>query len=440
MRKNSINLSAPEPYQKTQILQKLKPQTVAIVALIALFSAYLFANIFVRYAADDYCAVREAQQLGLSLIPFSYQTWSANITHIAVLSIIGQIQTSGPSGLWTALMLVLWLGAIYTLLRFFLPEDALLVSLILIVSVLDAAPQLGQSFYWQNGIRHSLSMTLLCVLGWWVLTRSDRFTGWLGAALVALMTVTTAEEIILVTIVLLMFIILRIPSARRRSIAGLIGAVIGVGLMLVAPGTAIRAAAFPIPNVLTSAYYGVIRAGVPFYDALRHGPFILVATAAVLICVGGMSRQAALQVWLSRRDRMRAIMEVLIIIIGINILAEFTGFYALGAELVGRAEIIPIGLTLAAVGVISLQLKRPNWLQSGRLVGIVFTVFVAASIVRVGGFISEISDSAAQWDTRDQTLKAGGPLVQQVSYFDLADIEDSVVNTCIREYYGLKPS
>ncbi len=433
-------MNAPDPTKKPFTLKNLKLQTIALVALIALFGAYLFANVFVRYAADDYCIVRDAQQLGIGFVHYFYQTWSANVTDVAVLSVMGQLEPAGPSGLWTALILVAWLIALYALVRHFLPEDALLVSLILIIAILDTAPQLGESFYWQTGITYSLSIVVLCVLGWWLFTRSDRFAGWLGTALLAFFTVTTSEVFILLLFVLLAFVFWKIPSARRRSVAGLIGTTIGTGLLIFAPGTAIRAAAFPKHNLITSVYYSVIRAGVPLYDALRHGPAVLVAIVAVLVCIGAMSRRGTPQVWMSRRDRSRIIMEMLLVIIGVSILTEFTGFYATGGEVAGRAEIIPITLTLAGLCVISLQFKRPNWLQSGRLVGIVFVVFVIVSAVRAGGFIAEISGDAAQWDARDQALKSGSQAIQPVYFFDLQDVETDWVNACIREYYGLKTS
>src|SRR5258708_12419778 len=91
-----INLNAPDTQNKIRLFQKIKPQTIALVALLALFGAYLYANVFVRYIADDYCAVYWSRQMGLGLIPFSYQTWTADVTHILVLTIIHHLQPPAP--------------------------------------------------------------------------------------------------------------------------------------------------------------------------------------------------------------------------------------------------------------------------------------------------------------------------------------------------------
>jgi len=438
--RNSTNLNAPEPHWKTKLLRKLDLRTATIAALLALFGAYLIATIYVRYVADDFCWELDVQQMGLGAVANFYQTLTGTVTNFAVAAVILQLQSNHPNGMWMALTLLLWLIALYVFLRYFLPKDALIVSLILLVALLDTAPQIGQSFYWQVGIKYSLSMIFLIVLAWWIFTRSDRFTGWLGAALLAFLSMTSSEAFALILFVPLGIIFWKIPSARRKSLAGFSGAAIGLGLMLVAPGTAWRFSAFHRLSLMTDVYYSVIRAGTPYEDSLRHGPFILVIIVTLLVCVGGMSRETASENRISGRDQTRTILEVLLVIVGINIICEFTAFYATGAELVGRAEIIPIGLTLAGVAAISLQIKRPNWLQSQRLVAIVFVAFVAVSIVRVGGFIGEISNDAAQWDARDQALRAGGQLVQTVRYFDMADIETDWANGCIRNYYGIKSS
>jgi hypothetical protein len=419
------------------MLQKLKPQTIGIVALLVVFSLYLYATVFVRYVADDFCWLRDTQDLGLGMVAWFYQTLTGTVTNFAAAAVILQFQSNHPNGLWMALTLVLWLIALYTCLRYFLSADALLVSLILLIGLLDAAPQIGQSFYWQVGFKYSLSMIFLITLVWWIFTRSDRFTGWLGAVILAFLAITSAEALALIIFVPLALIIWKMPSARRKSVAGIVGAMIGLGLMLNAPGTAWRFTMFPKLSLTLDAYDSVTRAWFPFYDSFQHGAFILVVIVAVLICVGGMSRQSQDGTG-GGDDRARTIRETLLVILAINIICAFTAFYTTGTDLVGRAEVIPIGLTLAGLAVISLQIKRPNWVQSPQLVMIVFVVFIAASAVRARGFIAEISSDAARWDARDQALRAGSTLIQPVYFFGMADIETDWANGCIRAYYGLK--
>ena len=225
---------------------------------------------FSRYIADDFCTAGTLRRLGFWESQSNwYLHWSGrySFTFVATgLNLLGPGITP-----WLPIAaLVVWLGAGVYLFRAWIPKDErsaswgvpFALSALLLVFTVEGAPNLYQSLYWQTGM---LTYTLPLALGTfylgWLLRRSREAGGTqpsilvlAGCAIFAFLMGGFSETFAgLQTVAMTLWMggILVLPgkSQWRGSFwlcaAGLLGSLLALLVVAMAPGNAVRQSALP---------------------------------------------------------------------------------------------------------------------------------------------------------------------------------------------------
>lgn len=229
------------------------------------------AGSYSRYIADDYCYAVFAQDHGiLGGLLHVYRSWSGRYSAILTAELLAQPGTiSAPIfaiallPMWAAAML--WLSSRMARL-WDLRESQLVIALgfAWLWLTLASLPDMFQPFYWQNGsLSYSLPLVLLTAYGgllahWasvarrnfaqgqlrpWYRSRAIFLSALLGFLLSGFSESSAALIVSLMVILVAALYSLRAPAwLRRPSEAGLLGTVLGMATMALAPGNVIRQA------------------------------------------------------------------------------------------------------------------------------------------------------------------------------------------------------
>lgn len=227
---------------------------------------------FSRYIADDFCTAGTLRRLGFWESQSNwYLNWSGrySFTFVATgLNLLGPGITP-----WLPLAaLVAWLGAGVYLFRSWIADGDRLVSravpfalsALLLFFTLEGAPNLYQSLYWQTGmLTYALPLVLgTLYLGW--LFRRSREAGRTQPSIVVLAACAIFAFLIggfsetfvgLQTVAVALWIvgILVLPGRSGRGgrfslgAAGLLGSLLALLVVAMAPGNAVRQSALPEP-------------------------------------------------------------------------------------------------------------------------------------------------------------------------------------------------
>lgn len=263
------------------------------------------------------------------------------------------------------------------------------LPILLVLVTITSAPYAVQSFYWQSGaMGYAVGLALLTGL-LYVVLRDRR----LLALLLAFVTAGTTDTMAVVLPVVLIFTYLL--CRRRAAFSALVGAILGLLVMVSAPGNAIRQSYFPGSTLPLAIIYSIRAAGVPFANALRASPIAVVGLIVLPALLGER-----------RVEREQIKLAALILLVGmlaVNVAAEFASYYPTGVPLTGRAEPIPVYLTLAGGMMLSglvgqcWSLHRPR-LARAVTVLVALTCTVQAGSLAIGLYRSGLglSDSGAE--------------------------------------------
>ena len=261
---------------------------------------YACLGTFSRYYADDFCMSGFVVEHGFWPAQWiQYSTWSNRYAGMFVLS-ASDFLGRAFIRFWPTLILLLWLlGLVWALsqtarlLRFSAPKWLvfLLAEWIVFVSAL-LAPDLYQSLFWRVGaITYTLPLALLAFLCGMVLEAYLRSAGgrrawdWMvGAGLLAFFAggfseTTLALQTGLLAAVLVVILVRRPAAAWRRPAgwavgAALIGSLVSMVAVLLAPGNAVRQALMPAhPGLLALAKMDVTSAFLFLYISLKNNAF-----------------------------------------------------------------------------------------------------------------------------------------------------------------------
>jgi hypothetical protein len=144
--------------------------------------------------------------------------------------------------------------------------------------------------------------------------------------------------------VILAFLSLLFPGIRKRSGAALVGAVIGLLVLLIAPGNAYRRAYFPQPDLWLSLVYAARTMAVPLTNTVRNAPL---AALAIIMAPALVAEPAV-----GNRERLKIKKAILILLVGviaIDFASMFLAYYATSGPLAGRAQMLPVFFSLAGI-------------------------------------------------------------------------------------------
>ncbi len=243
---------------------KLRTATLWISALllIAALAGLVYLGTFTRYLADDFCMAGDAIHIGLlNMLSKWYTTWTGRFMFIIGTGLFG---LGGPKfAAWVPpVAALIWLVGICwsihpIIKRLAWPKPVLLSvvagSLVLLV-LLSTIPNLFQSFFWQDGmVNYSLpliGLTFCCgiILHAW-LEKANMLFASFSVGILAFLSggfteASTAMEITLFALALLLSLTCRDRATRRRLAtvlsAALLGALLAMLVVFIAPGNQTR--------------------------------------------------------------------------------------------------------------------------------------------------------------------------------------------------------
>jgi len=256
-------------------------QIFSLVLVSGLFLALLahaYVGLFTRYWYDDFCTAASLREKGfIGFQRFWYVTWSGRFSYHLLVSLTELI---GPSVVpfLPAFALTGWaVAATWTIYQLFLiisfPNpflSSLVTALTLVFATIHSTPDVVQSLYWQTGMLTYLAPLILLTiyLGAFVFAVPKKPSGralvcWsILSALVTFLAGGLSETYSVLQVAVLGVSLIAssicFPKPFRRvaismTMGGLLGAVLALTIVALAPGNKNRLAAFPAPP--TSALF-----------------------------------------------------------------------------------------------------------------------------------------------------------------------------------------
>jgi hypothetical protein len=456
---------------------------VALVALALPLLSFALIGWFSRYAADDYCTAAQVAVSGFAQAQSNlYVNWSGRFTatlfntllEVAGISLVPLLAASALLAWVTAATWAIrQLGAVYGW-RLTVLTSAVLATL-LVYATLRVTADLPQDVYWQTGLVTYLLPLILATLflGWLARygLRDDREIGWplaLGVCFgLGLLAGGSSETFAVAQVAALGLAVvagLLVAAGRVRGmlLAGLLGAVLALAIIAVAPGNEVRQASSvrtPLPLAISQTIDftgGWLR--LTFARPHAAELVLLIGIPAVLGAITPQTTSA------TRNARPFVILAGLVVgVVAVLFACMLPAFYALNTNPPGRAQLIPEYVVLFAVGVlawcvgaslagpISRLLRKPLALAATGL--LLLGLLVLGPLRSVGdtlGGLPAARNYAASWDQLDQQVRADRlrgvdavtvqplPPTGSVQNLDFVGPDrTNWFNQCVAGYYGV---
>jgi len=428
--------------------------------------------------ADDFCSAATAQSLGIFRgAAFWYFNWSGRFSANVLDAICGYL---GPkaSPYSTGVVVALWFAAlafaIQRLLRVFHRDASIWLSVltaaILLFVTLELTPNVGQSLYWGQGMRSLvppliLAAIFISILGT-VSLRGARRLGWflgLGLLLTFIAGGFSETYVAVQTIALAMAVVIRFLKQDRNRytgsallLAGLVGSVLAMIVVISAPGNAIRRTPFPKspapPDIAKISVVGF----VSFFDKAFGSGINLVVVAGLVVfafSLGAFLLKDSTRVPVSRITLLVVPLAGVVLLFACHIPIA----YGASLNLPDRTLIIPahvLVMVLCAwfylIGQKAQQyLRTQSW---PAVVGIALILVFAGVSVYAGArraeFGSALQNYAKAWQQREQliaTARSKGeqyvqvPRLYNVMALDEVEPDPKILwlTKCVQDYYGI---
>ena len=453
--------------------------------------AYAYLGSFSRYMADDYSAVRMVRTHGLLGAQIaSYQGWTGRFSFTFVadqLALIGPATTPYMPGL---LLMLLFTGAIWAGYqihslsgRVFWTRVAIFAAFVIFVT-LETAPNVSQSLFWQTGALTYFAPLIPLSLFVGVIARGMKDTQsrfsyvftLVCSGLLPFVAGGFSDVYVVLQSCGLILSILAVEFAaevdfksriRPFLVAGLVGSLLALTIVALAPGNSIRLTYFPnqptVPEILKlTARYSV---GFIAKQALTHPLMLLVSlTLPLLIVLRELNHE--------HRWNQRLCLWVLFItpaaVLLLIMCCIAPGVYAMSMMLPDRARIL---LALTVVSGSLLWSRAAGDYLAGKLIrssssmrrNISLAATLGLMLVILCPLVSFVSvirmregarSFAADWDKQDSELKiAKQNGVVDVAVKQIGDFQSRIgkgpsdlhlrtdpafwINRNIATYYGL---
>jgi hypothetical protein len=462
-----------------------------LVPALALLAGHVYLGSFSRYIADDFCTAAYLRRLGFwgSQLAW-YREWSGrfgftflvNLTHL-----VGPRLTPWLPGM----TIVAWYGALLLLLR---QADrtrtrrrpgmmSLVLAALALALTLEGSPNIYQSLYWQTGIlTYSLPLILgTLYLAWFCSSQGSADSparvsspALLGSALFAFLaggfseTYATLQVAGLGFCLLVCWTLLRGIRRKRATCVlgvGLLGAVLSLAVVALAPGNSVRMSTMPPhPGMWDLSMHSVQDAYIFVYQVAKYQtvPLIMaVAVPALLTFVAPPHEDEPTR----SADRSGLILLGIIPLLTAALLVvpfvpyEFAfSSYPDGRMLITQQYVLVLGIVVwsALVGFEARKALQHRWPASATIARILLvasaalTLLVAVqSIKRLGDEQAAFAEFAASWDARDASLRAeasqhpeatisAASLRHMGGLSEIGDDPAEWINVCIADAYDAR--
>jgi Family of unknown function (DUF6056) len=459
-------------------------ETVVVLAgaglLLAPLAGYAYLGTFSRYAADDYCTAGQVVANGLlGMEAEQYLGWSGRFSFLFAVGALESVGDWVVPLLPAVALLALVAVTTWTVAQLRLSvrrSHQLLLAALLVTATLGSTPDLGQSLFWQTGMLTYLAPLIPAVAYLGLLRRSlDRPAppqSWMLvlAGLLCFVAGGSSETYVgLQTGGLALGIglcaLLAGPQSRRRLGpllgAGLLGSAVAAGLIIAAPGNAIRGRGHPTPMLLFALTSAVDDAR-QFVHIFFRFSFL---QAALLVAIPALLALSPTMIHVRRSMATRSAILLLLVAVMFALLtfAFAPSYYAVSGPVPARARVVPQFVLVCAVacagylGGSQLRDGLPGRARPAlRLAGTAASalVLVTVSTLALRQTLTDLPsarDYAARWDSIDQqirTYQADGRtdvrvpglaptgLVRGMDF--LAPTPDDWLNQCAARYYRVR--
>jgi hypothetical protein len=464
-----------------------RTERILQIGVIAVFVLPLLAHMLVgshtRMMADDYCTSYMGRSQGLiGAFVTQYNTWAGQPSNILFKNAVGVF------GTWVIPLLplavvVAWLAAlVWTLTGIFkglsIPRWLiLLAAAICLFAILDGSPLVVQSLYWLAAV---VPYTMPLVVATFYIgflarvVRSDKPIGvptLLISAVIGFVAGGFSETYVATQMAALLTgigicVLSPTPALRKRTlpvlIAGLVGTVIVLAVILAAPGNAVRRSNFPAPPPLpTFVMSSVVQAVALVFASLTSfspiGAILTVAGFAIIAHRYPPRVKAPI-------SPVHVLAFLILLFLPVTAYLA-TGVYATGGVPPARTYIIPQMVIVSALALagyaIGSRVKIPVLVEQRRpivrLIGVLALIALVIlgpvrTAVRTLQTLPAFQAFATEFDQREQLItaaKAQGETRLVVAPFTI-DIAERVgletigddpafwVNGCAAQYYGLE--
>jgi len=459
------------------------------LALAVPLGAHAYVGWFSRYASDDFCTASVAISQGfLSAQGYWYSAWSGRYAFTALATALEL------SGVWTprvlpALAVVAWVAAgtwaSLPLARHQRWPNPVLASFVVAELVafasLTAAPNVGQSFYWQTGLlTYTLPLILATLFAGWVarqvLAADGRVSAWgmsaSGAASFAIGGLSESS-LMIQTVALCVGLVLGVTMLRgpRRNVLvgllmpALLGSVLAGGVMLLAPGTRVRASQEQDPQIDLARALLALRASLSLavwivrrFEVLSRSTFLF-----ILLTCGALGFAVWRPLSAPRRTEWRRLVTPIVLVallgFGLAALTLFPVYLVQGFDPPGRVQLLAefvLVLALGFCGYLSGRLLRQaigRWRVRGLSLVLVIIGLASLALVPLAEALHTLGQVpieaayAVTWDADDHALRAARaelppvvavtPLPPRWGWAFVDTRPDAFPNGCVARYYGL---
>jgi hypothetical protein len=391
-----------------------------------------------------------------------YAGWTGTFSALALQGIIPSAQElTIPNILWLAVGFAAFFTAVRMLLKQFLPATpqigllSLAATCLFFAVFLSSKPNLHEVLFWYIAMTSYLVPLYLAPLTV-VLILSVRSL-WAAALLFVLCFILAGFIPYFMTLQISLLGLGALVTFRYRRLcilllAGLLGAMLGAVVVIVAPGNAMRAAELGQPDLLNAVLNSLIMSVYPLIQAARQVPLGIVALFGLAAIFGYSFGVLPVQ----KRSARRYILGIIVLITLLSAAAALLPAFYTFSKLPLRSLTTPIWVTLIGVmafGYVYGVIFRKNQPPLGYLPR---RAQVAALILALGfalngtpialQAVQRQAAYAAAWDERDaylRSLSGSTETVRARSFhgaFDLEDLTDDPTywtNACIASYYNL---
>ena len=455
--------------------------------LLALF-AHGYVGSFSRFMADNYCFASTLQANGmLKAQQVWYNSWTGRFSFNFAESFGALLGAHGVSYL-PPFSLALWLVVLTgTLFQFRLADRpliawgvAIVLATLILFTTLDSIPQIAQSLYWVDGM-HNYVVPLIWMTFYVGLLSYHKDRQWTSKGTIVWLVLSAAITFIAggfsemygamqigaLSMALVLGWLVGSPLFRRNTVplvaSGLLGALVAIAIVVVAPGNKVRQEFFPPPPDLLSLVRLALSLVGRFiqYIVARSPVNVLAAFVFPAILRAGFvsGDMAGLR---SRAAMVRALLGIPIGTFVLLVCCAAVSAYGISGIPPLRSFVIPQYIVICALvawgytlGYIIQQahlaeaLRRESWL---------WQVGLGAMVVIVGGSALQATQKtlaqaplfsayATAWDEMDrlvQAAKAQGvtrvsvPLLKSPASLEEPGSDPANwVNQCVSGYYGV---
>ncbi len=284
---------------------------IGIVTFGTALILYAYLGLFSRYYADDFCLTGGFLTSGFWKSQFSlYTGWSPAFTG-TFLQNLSELFGRSAIQAWTALVVVLWTSMLTWALvqasrvtRLKVPASlALLLAEVMVFFTILEAPQQYQTFYWRIGlVGYTLPLVFLALLIGLIFNRVRKadpgrlpWGGSVGCAALAFfaggfsVTYVTLQTGLLALALIAVWLAIRPPSRRNSRMlvgAALVGSLLALLVVAIAPGNAVRLSTMPTPpHLFPLIRMAVTNSFIFIYTSMKDYAFqnVLAVLASMLI-------------------------------------------------------------------------------------------------------------------------------------------------------------